>query len=74
MKSTAKLEVQVICGFFIHYVSVKKAVKFQKSRFKPISSKQMHLLLIYISPKPEKKVNWSKEPELKPIMKISLKI
>ena len=33
MKSTAKLEVQVICGFFIHYVSVKKiikAVKFQK--------------------------------------------
>ena len=33
MKSTEKLEVQVICGFFIHYVSVKKtikAVKFQK--------------------------------------------
>ena len=32
-KSTAKLEVQVICGFFIHCVSVKKiikAVKFQK--------------------------------------------
>ena len=32
-----------------------KAVKFQKSRFKPISSKQMHLLRIYISPKPKKK-------------------
>ena len=54
MKSTAKLEVQVICGFFIHYVSVKKAVKFQKSRFKPISSKQMHLLRINLSPKPKK--------------------
>ena len=23
-ESTAKLEVQVICGFFVHYVSVKK--------------------------------------------------
>ena len=68
------LEVQVICGFFIHCVSVKKiikAVKFQKSRFKPISSKQMHLLRIYISPRP-KKVNLSTEPELKPIMKINV--
>ena len=30
----------------------------------------MHLLRIYISPKP-KKVNWSTEPELEPIMKIN---
>ena len=60
MKSTAKLEVQVICGFFIHYVGVKKiikAVKFQKVGFKPISSKQMHLLRIYISPKPQPLIN-----------------
>ena len=73
MKSNAKLEVQVICGFFIHCVSVKKiikAVKFQKVGWSLLALKKC-FSYEFTFPQNQKKVNWSTEPELKPIMKIN---